>query len=201
MGETLAVHGIPLGVWIWHQSWGTHSIWLTIIIICGGDISCESEKGGGNLLWNVHPYNKIPTLQNQYWICLKRENKPAVLYSYSPLILCCVFLNTRLPTIQQEVQQRKLLYMGLYLLIWGEAANLRFMPECLCYIYHHVWCGHIRTFSILSSHFHSKFSVYLAVRCTLLISLFNKVTLYFLFMVSNWFILVISFKTAINYMN
>lgn len=24
----------------------------------------------------------------------------------------------------------------LYLLIWGEAANLRFMPECLCYIYH-----------------------------------------------------------------
>jgi hypothetical protein len=46
----------------------------------------------------------------------------------------------RLPTIQQEVQQRKLLYMGLYLLIWGEAANLRFMPECLCYIYHHVRC-------------------------------------------------------------
>lgn len=44
----------------------------------------------------------------------------------------------RLPTIQQDVQQRKLLYMGLYLLIWGEAANLRFMPECLCYIYHHV---------------------------------------------------------------
>ncbi|CAI8601679.1 unnamed protein product [Vicia faba] len=43
-----------------------------------------------------------------------------------------------LPTIQQEVQQRKLLYMGLYLLIWGEAANLRFLPECLCYIYHHM---------------------------------------------------------------
>ncbi|KAL2940900.1 Callose synthase 3 [Bienertia sinuspersici] len=35
-----------------------------------------------------------------------------------------------------DLQQRKLLYMGLYLLIWGEAANLRFMPECLCYIYH-----------------------------------------------------------------
>lgn len=43
-----------------------------------------------------------------------------------------------LPSIQQEVEQRKLLYMGLYLLIWGEAANLRFMPECLCYIYHHM---------------------------------------------------------------
>ncbi|KAF7152125.1 hypothetical protein RHSIM_Rhsim01G0033900 [Rhododendron simsii] len=43
-----------------------------------------------------------------------------------------------LPTIHQQLQQRKLLYMGLYLLIWGEAANLRFMPECLCYIYHHM---------------------------------------------------------------
>ncbi|GAB4835146.1 Callose synthase 3 [Ancistrocladus abbreviatus] len=54
----------------------------------------------------------------------------------------CTYLDRKsslwLPTIQQEVQQRKLLYMGLYLLIWGEAANLRFMPECLCYIYHHM---------------------------------------------------------------
>ncbi|CAH9092140.1 unnamed protein product [Cuscuta europaea] len=54
----------------------------------------------------------------------------------------CEYLNRKsslwLPTIQQEVQQRKLLYMGLYLLIWGEAANLRFMPECLCYIYHYM---------------------------------------------------------------
>ncbi|KAK4773562.1 hypothetical protein SAY87_028581 [Trapa incisa] len=54
----------------------------------------------------------------------------------------CKFLDRKsslwLPTIQQEVQQRKLLYMALYLLIWGETANLRFMPECLCYIYHHM---------------------------------------------------------------
>lgn len=56
-----------------------------------------------------------------------------------PIDLLIDHLHSRLPTIQQEVQQRKLLYMGLYLLIWGEAANLRFMPECLCYIYHHVW--------------------------------------------------------------
>ncbi|KAF5726381.1 Callose synthase 12 [Tripterygium wilfordii] len=35
-------------------------------------------------------------------------------------------------------QQRELLYVALYLLIWGEAANLRFMPECLCYIFHHM---------------------------------------------------------------
>ncbi|KAM0068509.1 putative 1,3-beta-glucan synthase [Helianthus debilis subsp. tardiflorus] len=54
----------------------------------------------------------------------------------------CKFLGKKssfwLPEAQPEVPQRKLLYMGLYLLIWGEAANLRFMPECLCYIYHHM---------------------------------------------------------------
>ncbi|KAK7302786.1 hypothetical protein RJT34_13682 [Clitoria ternatea] len=32
--------------------------------------------------------------------------------------------------------RRELLYVSLYLLIWGEAGNLRFSPECLCYIYH-----------------------------------------------------------------
>lgn len=37
----------------------------------------------------------------------------------------------RLPQGQQEIQQRKLI-------IWGEASNVRFMPECLCYIFHNV---------------------------------------------------------------
>ncbi|CAH9091019.1 unnamed protein product, partial [Cuscuta epithymum] len=46
--------------------------------------------------------------------------------------------NIRLPKLKQEAQQCKLLYLGLYLLIWGEAANLRLMPECLCYIFHHM---------------------------------------------------------------
>ncbi|QCE09672.1 callose synthase [Vigna unguiculata] len=32
----------------------------------------------------------------------------------------------------------ELLYVSLYLLIWGEAANLRFLPECLSYIFHHM---------------------------------------------------------------
>ncbi|KAJ8769165.1 hypothetical protein K2173_000940 [Erythroxylum novogranatense] len=54
----------------------------------------------------------------------------------------CRFLgrkhSLRLPQAQQEIQQRKILYMGLYLLIWGEAANVRFMPECLCYIFHNM---------------------------------------------------------------
>ncbi|GAA0159764.1 hypothetical protein LIER_16469 [Lithospermum erythrorhizon] len=34
--------------------------------------------------------------------------------------------------------RRELLYVCLYLLIWGESANLRFAPECICYIFHHM---------------------------------------------------------------
>ncbi|KAI3924716.1 hypothetical protein MKW92_041149 [Papaver armeniacum] len=54
----------------------------------------------------------------------------------------CKFLrikhSLRLPEGRQEMQQRKILYMGLYLLIWGEGANVHFMPECLCYIFHNM---------------------------------------------------------------
>ncbi|TKY71697.1 Callose synthase 11 [Spatholobus suberectus] len=32
--------------------------------------------------------------------------------------------------------RRELLYVALYLLVWGEAGNLRFTPECVCYVYH-----------------------------------------------------------------
>jgi hypothetical protein len=34
--------------------------------------------------------------------------------------------------------EHKICIMALYLLIWGEAANIRFLPECLCYIFHHM---------------------------------------------------------------
>lgn len=35
-------------------------------------------------------------------------------------------------------KEKKLLFLSLYFLIWGEAANIRFLPECLCYIFHHM---------------------------------------------------------------
>ncbi|EFJ05099.1 Gkucan synthase like 6 [Selaginella moellendorffii] len=37
-----------------------------------------------------------------------------------------------------------LMSLCLYLLIWGEAANLRFMPECLCFIFHKMKTSIIR---------------------------------------------------------
>ncbi|KDO28050.1 hypothetical protein SPRG_20212 [Saprolegnia parasitica CBS 223.65] len=44
----------------------------------------------------------------------------------------CKFLGTkpRFVGASQEAQ------IALYFLIWGEAGNLRFMPECLCFLYH-----------------------------------------------------------------
>ncbi|MCO5572326.1 hypothetical protein L7F22_026079 [Adiantum nelumboides] len=47
--------------------------------------------------------------------------------------------NLWLPKKAQNIDDRReLLYSCLYLLIWGEAANLRFMPECLCFIFHNM---------------------------------------------------------------
>lgn len=35
-------------------------------------------------------------------------------------------------------KEKKLMLVSLYYLIWGEASNIRFLPECLCYIFHHM---------------------------------------------------------------
>ncbi|KAL5582519.1 hypothetical protein UlMin_014961, partial [Ulmus minor] len=45
--------------------------------------------------------------------------------------------NLRFPAASSR-QGLQLIYIGLYLLIWGEASNVRFLPECLCYIFHNM---------------------------------------------------------------
>ncbi|MCL7034671.1 hypothetical protein MKW94_025146, partial [Papaver nudicaule] len=35
-------------------------------------------------------------------------------------------------------KDRKLFLISLYFCVWGEAANVRFLPECICYIFHHM---------------------------------------------------------------
>ncbi|CAI9283711.1 unnamed protein product [Lactuca saligna] len=39
--------------------------------------------------------------------------------------------------IQTINKDKKLFLVSLYYLIWGEAANVRFLPECICYRFHH----------------------------------------------------------------
>lgn len=41
-------------------------------------------------------------------------------------------------SLESLSKEKKLLFVSLYYLIWGEAANIRFLPECLCYIFHHM---------------------------------------------------------------
>ncbi|KAM1010652.1 callose synthase 7-like isoform X1 [Malus sylvestris] len=58
--------------------------------------------------------------------------------------------NIRFPP-DYDRQQLELIYIALYLLIWGEASNIRFMPECLCYIFHQMAK---EVYGILSSNAH-----------------------------------------------
>ncbi|KAL8123352.1 hypothetical protein AgCh_011353 [Apium graveolens] len=50
----------------------------------------------------------------------------------------CKYLRIRLVWNSLEAinRDRKLFLVSLYFLIWGEAANVRFLPECICYIFH-----------------------------------------------------------------
>ncbi|XP_024029129.1 callose synthase 11 [Morus notabilis] len=76
------------------------------------------------------------------------ELQPSVLRRFRRKILqnytlWCSYLgrksNVRLSSRRDSGDvRRELLYVALYLLIWGEAGNLRFVPECICYIYHHM---------------------------------------------------------------
>ncbi|XP_076901976.1 callose synthase 10-like [Bidens hawaiensis] len=52
----------------------------------------------------------------------------------------CKYLRIRLVwnSLQAINKDRKLFLVSLYYLIWGEAANVRFLPECICYIFHHM---------------------------------------------------------------
>ncbi|GMH21528.1 hypothetical protein Nepgr_023370 [Nepenthes gracilis] len=50
----------------------------------------------------------------------------------------CKYLRIRIAWNSLEAinRERKIFLISLYFLIWGEAANVRFLPECICYIFH-----------------------------------------------------------------
>lgn len=47
------------------------------------------------------------------------------------------------PTESGRVYLAKIEDMLIYLLVWGESANLKHMPECLCYLYHKTMHDHL----------------------------------------------------------
>ncbi|KAJ4775036.1 GLUCAN SYNTHASE-LIKE 8 family protein [Rhynchospora pubera] len=50
----------------------------------------------------------------------------------------CAYLGLRIAwkSTQALNKTRKIILISLYFLIWGEASNVRFLPECICYIFH-----------------------------------------------------------------
>ncbi|EPS65016.1 hypothetical protein M569_09763, partial [Genlisea aurea] len=62
------------------------------------------------------------------------------LKSLDNYIKWCNYLGTgpMWSNLEAVSKEKKLLFISLYFLIWGEAANVRFLPECLCYIFHNV---------------------------------------------------------------
>ncbi|KAK1286192.1 Callose synthase 12 [Acorus calamus] len=65
--------------------------------------------------------------------CVRRLRKK-LLHNYTSW---CAYLGRKSNMLVSD-PRGDLLYSALYLLVWGEAGNLRFAPECICYIYHHL---------------------------------------------------------------
>lgn len=81
---------------------------------------------------------KIPAAADSLDPGVVRRFRKKLLQNY---ISWCSYLGQKCQVVisrRHADPRRELLYVSLYLLIWGESANLRFTPECLCYIYHHM---------------------------------------------------------------
>ncbi|KAL2341896.1 hypothetical protein Fmac_009836 [Flemingia macrophylla] len=79
-----------------------------------------------------------PTLPDALDAGVLRRFRRKLLHNYSAW---CSFLGLKSNVLLSRRRdptdlRRELLYVALYLMVWGEAGNLRFAPECLCYIYH-----------------------------------------------------------------
>ncbi|KAG4157066.1 hypothetical protein ERO13_D02G038766v2 [Gossypium hirsutum] len=89
-------------------------------------------------LANAHMRLSMPPVDNNgtFQAIVLREFRRKLLENYTNW---CSYLGkaSNVDNLESDTR-RELLYVGLYLLIWGESANLRFMPECLCYIFHHM---------------------------------------------------------------
>ncbi|XP_017631847.1 callose synthase 12-like [Gossypium arboreum] len=89
-------------------------------------------------LANAHMRLSLPPADNNgtFQVIVVREFRCKLLENYSNW---CSYLGkaSNVDSLDSDTR-RELLYVGLYLLIWGESANLRFMPECICYIFHHM---------------------------------------------------------------
>ncbi|MCO5592989.1 hypothetical protein L7F22_046993 [Adiantum nelumboides] len=50
----------------------------------------------------------------------------------------CHYIRKQPVHARRNSSEEKVAFLSLYFLIWGEAANVRFLPEALCYIFHNM---------------------------------------------------------------
>ncbi|XP_072955601.1 callose synthase 12-like [Typha angustifolia] len=85
-----------------------------------------------NAQMRLHSPERIDVIETAVLVSLRKK----LLHNYTSW---CSYLGRRSHIFESHHDPRRnLLYSALYLLIWGEAANLRFVPECLCYIFHNM---------------------------------------------------------------
>ncbi|CAD6204740.1 unnamed protein product [Miscanthus lutarioriparius] len=94
--------------------------------------------------------NVVLMLANaQSWLSLPIGSEPKIDEMAVTEVFCkvldnyikwCRYLGKRVAWTSLEAvnKNRKIILVALYFLIWGEAANVRFLPECICYIFHNM---------------------------------------------------------------
>ncbi|KAF8408934.1 hypothetical protein HHK36_005004 [Tetracentron sinense] len=106
--------------------------------------SSQSISNAPHSLMPLDEDNSVPDLLDWLWLVFGFQLDYDTVQHLTNTIFknyhsWCKYLhlksNLKFP-LNADLQQLKLLYIGLYLLIWGEASNIRFMPECICYIFH-----------------------------------------------------------------
>ncbi|KAJ8425000.1 hypothetical protein Cgig2_000212 [Carnegiea gigantea] len=85
-------------------------------------------------------------LMSFFLVFAGEQKKGNVANQREHLILILANMDVRVSRFPRgsDMQQLELIYIALYLLIWGEASNIRFMPECVCYIFHNITVVKIR---------------------------------------------------------
>ncbi|WZZ66629.1 hypothetical protein YC2023_077999 [Brassica napus] len=98
-----------------------------ILLLANADIRNRTDEEYDGLKSSTVTELMDKTFKNYYSWCKYLHREPNLKY----------VIKIMFPPDCDE-QQLQLIYISLYLLIWGEASNVRFMPECICYIFHHM---------------------------------------------------------------
>ncbi|KAG6787621.1 hypothetical protein POTOM_003664 [Populus tomentosa] len=140
------VVGFVEGLLKWQEEWNRACV--VDEAGCGDDCGCATgEYVKRERLFDYLMIASLDVIKSLFVICprfVQKLDEAAVqkvfLKSLDNYIKWCSYLCIQpvWSNFEDLSKEKKLLFVSLYFLIWGEAANVRFLPECLCYIFHHM---------------------------------------------------------------